>query len=65
MATETRHTDEHSAESMIPDLRGTTLRQLAMQAAVGEKDVTDVVKRIRVSLENPSRVPAMMFHSAI
>lgn len=50
---------------MIPDLRGITLGQLAVQAAIGEKDVTDVVKRVKGTLENQSRVPAMMFQSAI
>ena len=65
MASETRSIDEQSVQSMIPDLRGITLRQLAMQVADGEKAVTDVVKRIRGSLEYPSGVPAMTFQSAI
>ena len=50
---------------MIPDLRGIKLAQLAGQAAVGEKDVTDVVSRIVDSGESPAGVPAMMFNSTI
>ncbi len=65
MASETRPTGRRSAQSVIPDLRGITLGQLAMQAADGEKDVTCVVSRIVDSLVKPSDVPAMLFHSAI
>ena len=50
---------------LIPDLRGTGLGQLAMQAAAGEKEVSDVVSRIVESRESPSGTPAMMFQSAI
>lgn len=65
MASETRPTSRRSAQSVIPDLRGITLGQLAMQAADGGKDVTGVVSRIVGSLEKPSDVPAMNFNSAI
>jgi hypothetical protein len=65
VASETRPTSRRSAQSLIPDLRGITLGQLAMQAAGGERDVTGVVSRIVGSLEKPSDVPAMMFNSAI
>jgi hypothetical protein len=49
----------------IPDLRGVSLKQLAKQAADGEKDVTSVVSRIVESRESPSGVSAMMFNSTI
>jgi hypothetical protein len=65
VASETRSSDGQSVQSMIPDLRGITLGQLAMQVADGEKDVTDVVQRIRGTLENSSSVPAMSFQSGI
>ena len=51
--------------SLIPDLRGVSLGQLARRAAAGEKDVTGVVSRIVDSRESPSAVSAMMFNSAI
>jgi hypothetical protein len=50
---------------MIPDLRGIELAQLARQAAVGEKDVTDVVSRVVDSGKKAGGVPAMMFNSTI
>jgi hypothetical protein len=59
------HIGSGSDRCMIPDLRGIKLAQLARQAAVGEKDVTDVVSRIVDSGENPAGVPAMMFNSTI
>jgi hypothetical protein len=36
-----------------------------MQVADREKDVTDVVERIKRSLGNPSEIPAMTFQSTI
>jgi len=50
---------------MIPDLRGITLRELAVKVADGEKDVTDVVKRVKGDPRNSPGVPAMTFQSAI
>jgi hypothetical protein len=50
--------------SMIADLRGTPLAQLARQAAAGEIRVTGVVARIMESEESSSSVPALMFQSA-
>jgi hypothetical protein len=64
VTSETQPIDGHSAQSVIPDLQGITLGQLAMQAANGEKDVTDVVQRIRGSLKS-SGVPTMTFQSTI
>jgi hypothetical protein len=54
-----------SDRSLIPDLRGITLQQLARRAAVGEEDVTGVVSRILGNRESSSGVPAMMFNSTI
>lgn len=54
-----------SDRSLIPDLRGITLRQLARRAAVGEEVVTRVVSRIVCDQESPSDVPTMMFNSTI
>jgi hypothetical protein len=54
-----------SEPSRIPDLRGTTLGQLASGAAKGEKTVTGVVSRTVDSQKGVSAVPAMMFNSAI
>jgi len=65
VASETRPTDGHSAQSMIPDLQVIKLGRLAMQADAGEKDVTDVVNRIRGNLKNSPDVPTMTFQSAI
>jgi len=50
---------------MIPDLQVIKLGRLAMQADAGEKDVTDVVNRIRGNLKNSPDVPTMTFQSAI
>ena len=54
-----------SDRSLIPDLRGIALGQLARRAAAGEKDVTGVVSRIVDRGESSSGVPAMMFNSTI
>jgi hypothetical protein len=54
-----------SERSRIPDLRGTTLGQLASRAAAGEKAVTGVVSRALVNQKKISAVPAMMFNSSI
>ncbi len=54
-----------SDRSLIPDLRGITLQQLARRAAVGEEDVTSVVSRIVDGRGSSSGVPAMMFNSTI
>ena len=52
-------------QSLIPDLRGISLGQLARRAVAGEKDVTGVVSRMVDSRESPSAVSAMMFNSTI
>lgn len=65
MASETRPIGGQSVQSMIPDLRGITLRELAVKVADGEKDVTDVVKRVKGDPRNSPGVPAMTFQSAI
>jgi hypothetical protein len=54
-----------SEPSRIPDLRGTTLAQLASRAAAGEKTVTGVISRSVDGRKGISAVPAMMFNSAI
>lgn len=59
------HIGSGSDRREIPDLRGIGLAQLARQAAVGEKDVTDVVSRIVDSAGKPAGVPSMMFNSTI
>ena len=58
-------TSARSDRSLIPDLRGIMLAQLATRAADGEKDVTRVVSRILSSQERLSGLPAMMFNSTI
>ncbi len=65
MDSEAQHIGRRSDRCLIPDLRGTTLAQLARRAADGEKDVTGVVSRIVDSRESPSGVSAMMFNSTI
>jgi hypothetical protein len=57
--------DVKSDQSLIPDLRGIGLAQLAGRAAAGEKDVTGVVSRILDGQESSSRVQAMTFNSSI
>jgi len=59
------HTKGLSDRWSIFDLRGIPLAQLAIRAAAGEKDVTDVVSRIVGNRENSANVPAMMFNSTI
>jgi hypothetical protein len=59
------HTNGLSDLSSICDLRGVPLAQLARRAAAGEKDVTEVAKRIVGNRESPASVPAMMFNSTI
>jgi len=54
-----------SEPSRIPDLRGTSLEELASDAAAGEKTVTGVISRTVASQRRLSAVPAMMFNSSI
>lgn len=65
MASEAEASSSGSDRSLIPDLQGVSLTQLARLAADGEKDVTSVVSRIVNSRESPPGVPAMMFNSTI
>jgi hypothetical protein len=54
-----------AGQSLIPDLRGISLEQLAVRAAAGEKDVTGVVSRIVDSRLSPAAISAMKFNSTI
>jgi hypothetical protein len=50
---------------LIPDLRSFSLKELAKRAADGENAVTGVLSRIVDDPENPPRLQATMFNSAI
>jgi hypothetical protein len=52
-------------QNRIHDLRGAGLGELARRAAVGEKDVTEVLSRTVSSRKGISAVPAMKFNSSI
>ncbi len=65
MNLEGRPNGTKSDRSLIPDLRGVSLGQLANRAAAGEKEVTGVVSRIAESRESPSGIAVLMFNNSI
>jgi len=62
---EDRPTSQRSDQDLIADLQRTPLSELARRHAAGDELLRGMVSRLIDGGGNQSRVPAMMFNSAV